>query len=419
MHLPFKLVGCLALLSCASRLWSAPIPTADSAAWTRFRGPNGSGISTLTNLPATWTDKDYRWQAALPGTGHASPVIWGNQAFVLCTDNANAKLSLLSLRTTDGSVLWKRDFDSTTFPKNRDNSYASATPTVDSDHVYLYWTTPEQVSVVALDHAGKDAWRRQLGPYKSQHGGGTSPMLFQDLVIVNNDQDGPSSLIALDAKTGATRWQVDRRVDRASYATPCLRQTADQKTELIFASSSHGLTGINPLDGKVNWDFTNAFPLRVVASPIVADGLVIDTCGEGGSGRRLVAVRPGSATRPAELAYEIKNSIPYVPSALAKDGLLFLWGDNGLVACHRTATGEKLSQHKISEGFYSSPVWAEGRLYNVAKSGVVYVLAAAEKLEPLATIPLGEPGFATPAFSADALYFRTDSRLFCLPIRHP
>ncbi len=337
-----------------------------------------------------------------------------DKVFVVCCDEASAKRMVVCLKTADGSVAWQRDYSSESFRKNRDNSFASSTPAVDREHLYVYWTTPEEVTLLALDHQGKEAWRRNLGPFKSQHGSGTSPIVFNDLIIVSNDQKGPSFLIALDARTGATRWQIERRTTWAAYATPCVRETAEGAPELVFASSSHGLSGIDRRAGKVNWEFTNAFPFRVVSSPVIAGGLVIGTCGEGGVGRRLVAVRPGSAKQPPQLAYEMKSGLPYVPTPLVKDGLLFLWGDNGLVACHRAATGERIWQEKISDSFYCSPVWANGRLYGVSKKGVVYLLAAAEEYKLLSSISLGEPSFATPAIAEGVLYLRTASHLFSL-----
>jgi outer membrane protein assembly factor BamB len=188
-------------------------------------------------------------------------------------------------------------------------------------------------------------------------------------------------------------------------------------TEAVFASSAHGLTGVDVRTGRIVWEMTNAFPFRMVGSPIAAEGLVFGSCGEGGIGRRFVAVRPGSTSQGPQLVYEMKNSIPYVPTPLAKDGRLFLWSDNGLVACHRAATGERLWQHKISDGFYCSPVWAQGRLYCVSKTGVVYVLDAGETPRVISSISLGEPSFATPAMAQDAVYFRTESHLFCLPAK--
>jgi outer membrane protein assembly factor BamB len=386
----------------------------DAGEWTRFRGPNGSGLSSATNLPSTWTEKDYRWKAALPGSGHSSPVIWGDKVFVMCGEKASARRIVLCLQASDGSVAWKREYDSQSFSQNRDNSYASSTPAVDQERVYVYWTTAEEVTVLALDHRGQEVWRRNLGPFKSRHGSGTSPIVYNDLVIINNDQEGPSFLTALDTRSGATRWRLDRRTDRVAYSTPCVRQTEAERAELVFSSSGHGISGVEPQTGRVNWELTNALPFRVVGSPVVGEGLVIASCGEGGIGRRLVAIRPGSATQVPRLAYEMKSSIPYVPTPLVEDGLLFLWGDNGLVACHRAPTGEKIWQEKISDSFYCSPVCANGRLYGVSKKGIVYVLAAAERYELLFTTPLGEPSFATPAIAGGVLYLRTASHLFAL-----
>jgi len=405
--------GCLVCVATVSSLHGADPVSGDDIAWTRFRGPNGSGISSTANIAAAWTDKDYRWKTSLPGAGHASPVIWSDKVFVLCGDRTNAQRILLCLNAADGSVAWQREFASATFQKNRDNSYASSTPALDAQRVYLYWTTPEEVTVLALDHNGKDVWKRNLGPFKSQHGSGTSLIVVNDLVLVNNDQEGPSFLAALDAGSGSTRWEVKRRTDRAAYSTPCIRQTGENGTEVIFTSSAHGITGLDLRTGHVNWQLTNAFPFRVVSSPVLSEGLVIGTCGEGGVGRGLVAVRPGSPKSPAQLVYEFKNSIPYVPTPLAKDGLLFLWGDSGLVVCHRAGTGERLGQHKLSDSFYSSPVWAAGRLYGVSKKGIVYIMAAAEKPELISSVALGEPSFATPAIANGAIYFRTESHLFC------
>ncbi|MBI4626619.1 MAG: PQQ-binding-like beta-propeller repeat protein [Verrucomicrobia bacterium] len=386
--------------------------------WARFRGPNGSGHSSATDLPTTWSEKDYRWKVRLPGTGHASPVIWDEKIFLACGDNATAKRILICLNTSDGRPVWRREYESAEFSKNRDNSYASSTAAVDRDRVYFYWTTEEEVTVLALDHAGQQVWRRNLGPYKSQHGSGTSPIVFQDLVIVNNDQEGPSSLLALDAKTGATRWKVDRRTDRAAYSTPCVRQTEAGKLELLFASSGHGITGVDPQTGRTNWELSGAFPFRVVGSLVLAEGLIVGACGEGGIGRRVVGVRPPAGDRGPELVYEMKSSIPYVPSPIYRSGLVFLWGDNGLVVCLRAATGERVWQRKISDRFYSSPICAGERLYCVSRTGIVYVLAATDKDELIASVPLGEPAFATPAVAAGTLYFRTASHLICLP-SHP
>jgi outer membrane protein assembly factor BamB len=407
-----------ALVFALHLLWSASLPAQNPSLalndWTSFRGPNGSGIGVATNIPDAWSEADYQWKTSLPGRGSSSPVIQGNHVYVTSGDEDTAKRFILCLNTTNGSVLWQREYGSRTFRKNRDNTYATSTPAVDASHVYVYWSTPDEITLIALNPEGQEAWHRNLGPYVSQHGSGASPMVFQDLVIVNNDQEGKSSLLALNASNGAIRWQVERHTSKAAYATPCVYQPNQGPAELIFASSAHGFTSLNPINGRLNWEFTNAFPARVVASPVVASGLVIGTCGEGGVGQRLVAVVPGSNQSEPRLSYELKKSIPYVPTPVVHNDKLYLWGDNGLVACHRADNGERLWQEKIPDSFYGSPVWINERLYCLSKTGVLYVLGLGTSPKLLATIPLGESSSATPAIANGILYLRTEAHLFAI-----
>ena len=131
--------------------------------------------------------------------------------------------------------------------------------------------------VTALTLDGREKWVSNLGSFKGRHGGGASLVVYNGLVWINNDQDGPSSLIALKVDSGAVSYKIDRLTDKVSYGTPCLCQEAGRPDQLIFASSSHGLTSVNPLNGAINWDCTNLFEARVVSSPIRADGLIICT----------------------------------------------------------------------------------------------------------------------------------------------
>jgi outer membrane protein assembly factor BamB len=185
--------------------------------------------------------------------------------------------------------------------------------------------------------------------------------------------------------------------------------------ELIFASTAHGVTSVDPATGQVNWEFPAAFPLRVVASPVVAAGLIVDTCGTGGSGRRLAAVRPGSKKKGAEpeLAYEIKRAVPYVPTCLAHGGLLFLLAENGTATCVRAATGEQVWQMRLQARFYGSFVWAAGRLYAISRKGDVLVVDA-KAGQILARNPLGEPSQATPAIAGGVVYLRTLTHLISI-----
>jgi len=289
--------------------------------WPRFRGPNGAGLATSAPIPVQWSDKDYLWKVELPGKGHSSPVVWGERLFV-ASGLPDATRIITCLSTRDGRMLWEKRYPSKPHSMNPLNSYATSTPALDAERLYLYWTTPEAITVLALDHDGNEVWQRDLGPFDSQHGSGTSPIVFDDLLIVPNDQRGKSFIIALDCRNGETRWKLDRRVVKAAYSTPCIYQPEGGPPELILTSTSHGVSSVDPRTGKVNWEFPTAFPLRVVSSPVMASGLIVGTCGVGGSGKRLVAVRPGSRDgRKPELAYEMKRNVPYVPTPPRRSAL--------------------------------------------------------------------------------------------------
>jgi len=384
--------------------------------WTRFRGPNGSGLSDATTVPVKWTEKDYNWKVTLPGGGHSSPVVWGDKVFVTCGDNDSAKRILLCLRAADGSALWTVEYPSKRHDLHSLNSYATPTPTVDKDRVYACWAAPREFNVVALGHDGKEAWRRDIGPFVSQHGHGASPILVDDMVVLSNDQDGRSFVVALDAATGKTRWLTPRRSAKACYSTPAIFQREGGPPELILTSMAHGITSLDPKTGAVNWEVAEALPKRVVSSPLVAGGLILSACGEGGVGMHLVAIRPDQRSpeiAPKE-AYRITRNPPYVPTAIAKGDLAFLWGDAGTVICIRAATGEEVWREKVGGNFFGSPVWAAGRLYCISAKGEVVVLAAADEFELLARNVLGEASQATPAVSGGRMYLRTYSHLISI-----
>lgn len=379
--------------------------------WPRFRGVDGNGISPARNLPLRWAEADFRWRTPLPGKGHSSPVILGDRIFLTCGDPDNAARHIVCVNRADGKIRWSKRYASTTYSQNKDNSYGSASPAVDAHGVFVTWTTPAAVTVVALTLDGVEKWRRDLGPHKSRHGSGISPVVVGSLVWIGDEQEGPSALFGLDIATGEVRHRIERRADKSAYGTPCLFRQPGRPDELVFASSGHGLTSLDPHSGTIRWECGGLFPARVVSSPITSDGLVLCSCGEGGTGRRLVAVRPPADGKPATVVYDLKKGVPNVPTPLAHEGRLYLLNDNGLLRCVRTATGEPLWEAKLGESFYGSPVWAEGRLYFASRKGVAYVIAAADQFEILAKNPLGEASFATPAIADGRLYFRTIGHL--------
>lgn len=390
--------------------------------WTRFRGPNGQGISGAKTIPVKWTEKDYNWKIELPGGGHSSPVLWGEKLFVTSGDQQAGNSVIYALNVSDGKVLWQKEYSLKKYSPNKLNSYATATPTVDAEHVYVLWTSPEETILAALNHQGNEIWKRKFEGVRCQHGAGSSPIVHDDMVIFTHEHENKSSpdarsaWYAVNRKTGETRWTLDRNTGpKTSYSTPCVYATETGTPQLIFNSYSHGMTSVDPGTGKVIWEVASAFPARVVSSPVIAGELLVGSCGDGGSGKRLIAIRPGSSDRkiqPKE-AYSIDSGYrPYVPTSIAKGGLLFTFIDRGYVSCWNSVTGRQLWEEKPAGKFFGSPVCVDGKLYCITMDGDVVVIKAAETYKLLAINPLGETSHATPAIAGGRMYLRTYSLLF-------
>jgi outer membrane protein assembly factor BamB len=406
----------LSLFASIVSLATVAAPRAAGQQWNRFRGPNGSGVSSST-VPATWTTADYHWRTVLPGTGHSSPVVWQDRVYLMSADPQTARQYVLAIDTADGRIVWQRDFSIATYPIHARNSFASSTPAVDADHVYVAWSTPAEATLTALSPEGEIVWQESLGPFASQHGFGASPILYDDLVILSLLEKKPdgveqrtetSRIVALDRLTGQQRWLQTRWSEVVSYSVPCIYRGPDGVDQLIGCSTADGIFSLDPRSGTVNWQI-DVFEMRTVSSPVVAADLVLGTTGSGGGGNYVVAVRPGGAP---EVAYDVRRQAPYVPTPVAKDGLLFLWSDKGVVSCLRADSGAVLWQERVGGNYSGSPVIAGDHLYCIDEEGVVVVLAAGETYRLLGKNPLGEASRSTPAIADDRLYLRTESQLF-------
>ena len=395
--------------------------------WPRFRGPNGAGISHAKTIPTKITDADINWKVELPGTGHSSPVLWGERIFLTSTGDKSGGIFVLCLDAKDGRLLWHRDFSLTPFPRHPFNSYASASPTVDAERVYVVWNEPEHYQLAALDHAGELAWQRDFGPFVSQHGCGSSPIVFQNKVVLGNEQDdvkfvkdsarsGDSFVVAVDARTGQTLWRTPRRSAVVAYSTPCVYEPGKGKPALIFNSQGHGIYALDPDTGKVLWDYERAFDKRSVSSPIIAGDIILGSCGSGGGGNFVTAIKAGDAKagRKAELAYQMKKSAPYVPTGVVVGNLVWLWSDSGIVTCLDAPTGDIHYQERVGGNYFGSPVWVDGRLFCVSTSGELVVLEASDKFNLLHRYPLNELCHSTPVVALGRMFIRTEKHLVSL-----
>lgn len=390
---------------------------AEGQEWPRFRGPNGSGVSRATTVPVRWTEKEFDWRIEFPGKGHSSPVLWGNRLFLTSgLDDTGARV-VLCIAADDGRVLWSKRFEGRTHKKHALNSFASATPAVDERRVYLSSATPEEHIVQALDHDGEEAWRVDLGPFKSSHGSGVSPILHEGMVIVPHEHEGDSSLVALDCRSGETRWRIARDT-KTTYTTPCVYRREGRPAALIFTNWKHGITAVNPDDGKTVWE-TSPFDQKhvetAIGSPIVSGDLVLGTCGWLGYATHTVAVRPDDETPgEARVVYRMDRGAPLTTTPLVKDGLLFLWADEGIVTCADAADGTIHWRKRVGGTFYGSPVAAGEAIYCVSADGEAVVLAASKEFRLIARNPLGEGSHSTPAVAGGRMYLRTFSHLISI-----
>lgn len=384
--------------------------------WSRFRGPNGSGIGRAA-LPADLGEKDFAWKTTLPGKGHSSPVVWGERVFVTANPEGTGRRVLVCVNAADGKIAWERDFQgANTFRQHADNSYASSTPAVDAERVYVAWLSPEGSGIAAHDHAdGREMWKVNLGPFQSQHGPGTSPMVHDGMVYLDFDPDGPASfLVALDARTGAERWRWKRDGRKHSSVTPCIFTPKQGAPQVISISHTVGMTALDAKNGAVAWQLPGLFTKRCVASPVVAGDLIFGQCGEGQAESFVEAVRPAADGKSAERIYEVIRVGGYVPTPLVLGDFLFLWKENGLVTCVRAANNEQVWSERVQGPFYGSPIAVGDRLYNVTRRGELVVLSASVKFAELGRIPLGENSFATPAVSGGRMFVRTFTRLIAI-----
>ncbi|MEX2114011.1 MAG: PQQ-binding-like beta-propeller repeat protein [Pirellulales bacterium] len=386
--------------------------------WPRFRGPNGAGQSDATTIPVAWNADDLLWKVELPGVGNSSPVLWGDSIFLTSADATDGTRHVFCLSARDGRLLWQRDYPAARYLVHQQNTFASSTPAADAKRVYCAWATPEELALLAFDHHGNELWRLPLGSFTSQHGFAASPIVYRDLVILTNDQDSDSFLVAVDAASGAIRWKIPRQVlveQNASYAAPCIRQRAGHPDELIVVGRSHGVASLDPTTGSTRWELA-ALERRPVGSPVLFENLVLAACGDGAGNNAVVAVEPpNSPDGEPQVAYRIDRALaPYVPTMVAHGKLVFLWNDRGIASCIDGATGKVHWRERVGGNYFSSPVRVADRIYGVSVDGEVVCLAAAEEFQLLGRSALGETSRATPAVAGGRMFLRTESHLLAV-----
>ena len=395
--------------------------------WPRFRGPNGSGVDTSGTVTVEWNAKNQLWSVEVPGAGHGSPAIWGNRIFLLTAvavpveKKGKGKAAVpyewlaLCIDRETGKTLWEKRFDQRKFKGHRFNSAASSTPAVDAGRVVFAWGPPDQLSIVSLSHDGELEWEKNLGPVVGGHGFGGSPMLYGDLVVLNNDQEKQSgNLLALDSESGEIAWTVERRSERISYSVPCVYEV-DGRELLVFINWQHGFTAIDPEDGSVVAE-KSVFNLdtneRAISSPIVTEGLVIGTCGFTANPKHCVAMRLNGSEW--EEVWRVERNVPHIPSVIAVGERTFLIDDAGITTCLDTTSGDEIWKSRVPgvEGaIFGSPVSDGTNIFFIDESGNAHVIAAADEFKSVATNALGAECRTTPALVDETAYVRVGGKL--------
>jgi outer membrane protein assembly factor BamB len=398
--------------------------------WGRFRGPNGSGVAETTGLPSEVTADNTLWSVDI-GKGWSSPVLWEDKV-ILTAETGEGKRGVLMLDAKDGKEVWRHEENFTEHKKHNFNSFASSSPFVDAERIYINWSTGTTIQALALDHAGKVVWKNEhVADYIHEHGTGVSPILVDGIMIVRSEfdweRDGraytedpvqktwKSCIVGLDAKTGKEVWKLDIPNCLNTFSTPVVSLRGDKK-EIICTNNASGVMGIDPATGKINWQHNDGYKQRSLGSGVLSGGVYFCTFGTGGGVKEFAAIDVTGA-KPKPLDFTFSKGLPYVPSPLVMDGLMYLLGDGGILKTVNFKSGELLYEERVkgstgSSKFFSSPVAGDGKIYCGSQQGDLIILKAGDKFEQLSANKLDSTINATPAIGDGRLYVRTEKKLW-------
>ena len=440
-----------AVASIAIAFALSPLGAAESAGgnWPRWRGPTGNGVSPDAEPPLSWTPtKGIVWKVEIPGRGSASPIVWGDQLFVATAirvetkkekavegDSGDAgggdkrrkggkaaalephRFDLIALNRTTGKVVWQRTATEATPAEGHhgDHGFASASPFTDGEMVYAHFGSR---GLYAYTLSGEPVWKRtDFGSMttKGTFGEGSSPTIFGDAIVVPWDHEGPSSITALDRRTGKTIWKKDRD-ETSSWGTPLVVDHGGKPQ--VITTGEKSARSYDLATGDELWSASGQTG-RPVASPVAGHGLAF--IGSGFRGAYLGAFRldrRGNLTGTDGVAWSLSKHTPDVPSPLLSGSrLYFLAGRNGILSCHDAASGKPHYVAQRVEGLnnvYASPVGAAGRIYLTARDGTTVTIEDGNEFKILATSSVGEPVDATPALAGKDIFIRGEKHLFAI-----
>jgi outer membrane protein assembly factor BamB len=433
---------------------SRRLPAASPAtgSWPSFRGPNASGIAEGQQLPDTWDagrGENILWRTPIAGLAHSSPVVWGGTVFVTTAvsakpdatfrpgiygdgdfsdDRSVHQWKVIALDKKTGKVRWERVAvqGAPADKRHIKSTYASGSPVTDGRIVVASFGS---MGVHAFDVNGNFRWkvdigRINLGAYDLpswEWGPASSPIIWNDLVILQVDTHADSFLLALKAETGETVWKTERD-EIPSWGTPTVAQTP--AGPILVTNASNFVRGYDPRTGKELWRLGKSSKITA-PTPIFSDGLWVIASGRAPE-RPIFAVRPDASgvltldageSSNAGVAWSKTGRGPYMPTPLIYKGVLYVLANNGLFDAIDLQTGKDIYRQRlpnVGNGFSASPVAADGKIYLANEDGDVLVVAAGPEFAHLGTNSMGDLVMATPALSEGVMYVRSAKHLFAV-----
>tara|TARA_B100001123_G_scaffold200076_1_gene227335 strand:+ start:2327 stop:3622 length:1296 start_codon:yes stop_codon:yes gene_type:complete len=402
-----------------------PPPNDGERYWSRWRGPSGQGVVDGSGYVDTWSDTaNVKWRTSVPGSGHSSPIIWGDQIFLTTSRSGGRRLTVLSYSRTDGSLLWETDAPAGPVESHHGkNTPASATPTTDGERVYVSFGSR---GMLALDLDGNIVWHRDLGEIQNYHGPAGSPLLYNDTVIIYQDQGASfgagginresagAYVTALDAATGEPRWRTARSAS-VGWGTPIAISLGDH--DELIVSSSRDVRSYDPTSGEELWTCDgNLF--EVIPTPVVGHGLVFCTSGRAGP---TLAIRPGGRGNVTDthVEWQTTRGSPFVPSPVLYGDYLYTLNDmSSIITCLNARTGETVWQERLGrpqrEAISASPIVVDDKLFVTTDQGITYVLKTGPEFEILHTNDIGARTLASHALVDGVWYMRTVDELLAI-----
>lgn len=380
---------------------SSPAELAISADdWNTWRGPHGNGIATDQEVPIRWSDSEnVIWKTKVPGRGHASPTVVGNQIFLASADEREQTQFVVAFDRSSGEQRWQAQVNQGGFTREMHpkSTQANGTVACDGEHVFAAFLHHDAIHVTALSIDGEIQWQTQVGAFNSKFGYAPSPLIYQSSVIIAADNRGEGYIAALDRSTGDVIWRK-RRGAVSTYSSPIVGHV-DGKDQLLI-SGCDAVTSYDPATGEENWSIPGTS--EATCGTVVWDAKHVYASGGYPDAHTLCIAVNGDAKE----RWSNRTKV-YEPSMLVAGGFLYAVSDQGIGFCWDAETGSQKWQKRIGGNFSSALVLVGDKLLATADDGTCTVFAAdSETYTQLAKNRLGTDAFATPTICGGRIYFR-------------